>query len=100
MDSAFTISLIEAGAAVKLKKQMNVPLLLIELKNLFCPWLSTIDPSFPAIIPGIFVRKTGYSRAARGHSRTVTFGFDALLGLALSHVFYSPILCASVWFPY
>lgn len=36
----FTISLIEAGAAVKLKKQMNVPLLLIELKNLFCPWLS------------------------------------------------------------
>lgn len=58
----------------------------------------TIDPSFPAIIPGIFVRKTGYSRAARGHSRTVTFfGFDALLGLALSHVFYSPILCASVW---
>ena len=57
----------------------------------------TIDPSFPAIIPGIFVRKTGYFRAARGHSRTVTFGFDALLGLALSHVFYSPILCASVW---
>lgn len=40
LDSAFTISLIEAGAAVKLKKQMNVPLLLIELKNLFCPWLS------------------------------------------------------------
>lgn len=40
-DSAFTISLIEAGAAVKLKKQMNVPLLQIELKkNLFCPWLS------------------------------------------------------------
>lgn len=57
----------------------------------------TIDLSFPAIIPDIFVRKTGYSRAARGHSRTVTFWFDALLGLALSHVFYSPILCASVW---
>ncbi|KAF3944160.1 hypothetical protein CMV_029345 [Castanea mollissima] len=57
----------------------------------------TIDPSFPAIIPGIFVWKTGYSRAARGHSRTVTFGFDALLGLALSHVFYSHILYVSVW---
>lgn len=40
LDSAWTISLIEAGAAVKLKKQMNVPLLLIELQNLFCPWLS------------------------------------------------------------
>jgi hypothetical protein len=55
-------------------------------------------PSFPAVIP--VVLKTGYSRAARGHSRTVTFGFDALLGLVFSHVFYSPILCASVWFSY
>lgn len=53
--------------------------------------------SFLSCFPG---RKTGYSRAARGHSRTVTFGFDALLGLAFSHVFYSPILCASVWFSY